>query len=56
MKIIKKVTIREKEIKKSYHDRLVASKAISLINNHIIIDLGNGYSKIIPIDPTKKVI
>lgn len=41
--------------KESYHERLVKSGAIDLIDNHEIIDLGNGYSRIVPIDITKKV-
>lgn len=38
-----------------YHERLVKSGAIDLIDNCEIIDLGNGYLKIVPIDENKKV-
>ncbi len=39
----------------SYHERLIKSGAIDLKDNHKIFDLGNGYSKIKPIDVTKKI-
>ncbi len=38
----------------SYHERLVKSGAINLEDNHKIIDLGNGYSQILPYDTYKK--
>jgi hypothetical protein len=37
-----------------YEKRLEASGAIDLRDNHKIIDLGNGYVQIKPIDPNKK--
>jgi hypothetical protein len=37
-----------------YEDRLEASGAIDLRDNHKMIDLGNGYVRIEPIDPNKK--
>lgn len=39
----------------TYHERLIKSGAIDLIDNWIIEDLGNGYSRIIIIDETKLV-
>lgn len=38
-----------------YKEILIKSCAIDLTDNHIIIDLGNGYSKIEPIDKTKLI-
>lgn len=38
----------------SYHERLIKSGAINLKKNHKIIDLGNGYSKIVPVNVNKK--
>jgi hypothetical protein len=38
-----------------FKERLIRSGAIDLENNHNIIDLGNGYVQIVPIDPTKKL-
>lgn len=38
-----------------YYERLVKSGAIDLVDNHEVIDLGNGYSEIVPIDESKKV-
>ncbi|WCK57113.1 hypothetical protein PP175_28400 (plasmid) [Aneurinibacillus sp. Ricciae_BoGa-3] len=37
-----------------YEQRLEASGAIDLRDNHRIVDAGNGYVQIVPIDPTKK--
>jgi hypothetical protein len=39
----------------SYHERLIKYGAIDLKKNHKIIDLGNGYSKILPVDVNKKI-
>jgi len=39
----------------SYHERLVKAKVIDLTDNHKIIDLGNGYTKIVIIDEDKLV-
>lgn len=39
----------------NYQERLIKSGAIDLTDNHKIIDLGNGYTEIIPIDENKKV-
>lgn len=39
----------------SYKERLIKSKATDLRDNCIVIDLGNGYSKIEPIDKDKVV-
>ncbi|WP_449600312.1 hypothetical protein [Paenibacillus sp. Marseille-Q9583] len=36
-----------------YEERLEASGAIDLLDNHRIMLLDNGYMKIEPIDPTK---
>jgi len=35
-------------------ERLKASGSVDLRNNFLITDLGNGYSKVTAIDPTKK--
>lgn len=40
---------------KTYHKRLVKSKAIDLTDNMTIEDLGNGYNKITPINKKKLV-
>ncbi|MDR9852907.1 hypothetical protein RJP21_04735 [Paenibacillus sp. VCA1] len=45
--------IPRKEYEKTYEQRLEAAGAIDLRDNHRIIDLGNGYTRIEPIDPTK---
>jgi hypothetical protein len=37
-----------------YEDRLEASESIDLRDNHMVIDLGNGYVQIEPIDSSKK--
>lgn len=39
----------------TYHERLVENYAIDLKDNCIVIDLGNGYSKIGPINKNKFV-
>lgn len=39
----------------TYHERLIKSSAIDLIDNCIIEDLGNGYSRTIIIDKNKLV-
>lgn len=41
--------------KESYKKRLIKSGAIDLRDNHTIIDLGNGYLKIEPIEKNKKI-
>lgn len=38
---------------KTLHQRLVEKGSIDLRDNKIFKDLGNGYSKFIPIDPSK---
>ena len=38
---------------KCHEERLEASGAIDMRNNHKTIDLGGGYVQIVPIDPTK---
>ena len=35
-------------------ERLRASGAVDLRDNHVVNDLGNGYSRIAAIDPNKK--
>lgn len=39
----------------SYHDRLVRANAIDLRNNSKIVDMQNGYSKLVPICSDKKI-
>lgn len=46
--------IADSNLGMSYHERLVKSGAINLNDNHKIIDLGNGYSDILPKDINKK--
>lgn len=38
-----------------YYERLIKSDAIDLTDNYEAIDLGNGFSRIVPIDENKKV-
>ncbi len=38
----------------SLEEKRILTKSIDLRNNHIIKDLGNGYSQIIPIDSSKR--
>jgi hypothetical protein len=38
-----------------YPERLEASSAIDLRENSKIVDIGNGYVRIDPIDPSKKI-
>lgn len=47
--------LADKNMGMSYHDRLVKSNAIDLRDNHVVIDLGNGYSRIEVIDESKLV-
>jgi hypothetical protein len=39
----------------TYNERLVKRNSIDLKDNHIIVDLGNGYDFITPIDPEKRL-
>ncbi|WP_255293840.1 hypothetical protein [Priestia megaterium] len=38
----------------SLHERLKRKQSIDLRDNHIIVDLGNGYDEIKPINPDKR--
>ncbi|CDQ41845.1 hypothetical protein [Virgibacillus salexigens] len=44
---------RKKTEQKTLHERLVENGSVDLRNNSEIIDLGYGYSKIVPIDRSK---
>ncbi|OOB78476.1 MAG: hypothetical protein BEN19_08930 [Epulopiscium sp. Nuni2H_MBin003] len=39
----------------SLADRMTKSKCIDYVNNSHLVDLGNGYSKIVPIDVNKLI-
>lgn len=58
-KIIKKDISRKKLAspfdKSTLHQRLISKEAIDLRNNRRDIDFGNGYSRSVPIDFTKKI-
>lgn len=36
------------------HERLKEKQSVDLRDNHVIVDLGNGYDAIVPIDNKKK--
>lgn len=51
---MKKVAVRNRNKDIPYHEKLVKARyAVDLQDNHTMVDMGNGYSKIVPIDETK---